>query len=242
MHNRIVLVSSTRKVDGDTSRVRLNAAYVTALENAGLIPLIVPPLARVEDAVGAMSIAAGLVLSGGGDLDPALYGEPLHPKANPPDAARDATELALIAAARDKKAPVLAICRGIQAVNVALGGSLVQDIPSELASSIAHDSGGGGPREARTHQVAIQPGSRLANALGSTSIVVNSMHHQSVGRLAPGLLATGHSPDGVVEGVESGDDWWLLGVQWHPEEMSSSEEPWDRRLFQAFGRAVRRED
>lgn len=240
MHNRTVLVSSTRKVDGGISRVRLNTAYVTALENAGLIPLIVPPLARVEDAVGAMSIAAGLVLSGGGDLDPALYGEPLHPKANPPDADRDATELALIAAAREKKAPVLAICRGIQAVNVALGGSLVQDIPSELASSIAHDSGG--TREGRTHQVALQPGSRLANALGSTSIAVNSLHHQSVGRVAPGLLATGHSPDGVVEGLEAGGDWWLLGVQWHPEEMSSSEEPWDRRLFQAFGRAVRRED
>jgi putative glutamine amidotransferase len=240
MHNRTVLVSSTRKVDGDTSRVRLNTAYVTALENAGLIPLIVPPLARVEDAVGAMSIAAGLVLSGGGDLDPALYGEPLHPKANLPDADRDATELALIAAAREKKVPVLAICRGIQAVNVALGGSLVQDIPSELTSSIAHDTGP--PREARTHQVTIRPGSRLARAVGSTSIAVNSLHHQSVGRVAPGLLATGHSPDGVVEGLESGGDWWLLGVQWHPEEMSSSEEPWDRRLFQAFGRAVRRED
>ncbi|HUF65812.1 MAG TPA: gamma-glutamyl-gamma-aminobutyrate hydrolase family protein [Gemmatimonadaceae bacterium] len=240
MHNRTVLVSSTRRIDGDTDRVRLNSAYVTALENAGLIPLIVPPLGRVEHAFGAMSLAAGLVLSGGGDLDPALYGEPLHPKANPPDATRDATELALIAAAKEAKAPVLAICRGIQAVNVALGGSLIQDISSELDSAIAHDAQG--PREARTHEVAIMPGSRLARAVGSTKIAVNSLHHQSVGRLAPGLLATGHSPDGVVEGLESADEWWLLGVQWHPEEMSGSEEPWDRRLFEAFARAVRRED
>ncbi|CAN5253387.1 gamma-glutamyl-gamma-aminobutyrate hydrolase family protein [soil metagenome] len=240
MRNRTVLVSSTRKVDGGTDRIRLNAAYVTALENAGLIPLIVPPLTRSEHAAGAMSIAAGLVLSGGGDLDPALYGEPLHPKGNPPDADRDATELALIAAARDAKAPVLAICRGIQAVNVALGGSLVQDIPSELSSAIVHDAQGS--RGKRTHEVAIAPGSRLARAVGSTSIAVNSLHHQSVGRLAPGLVATAHSPDGVVEGLESADDWWLLGVQWHPEEMSGSEEPWDRRLFEAFAQAVRRED
>jgi putative glutamine amidotransferase len=239
MQNRTVIVSSARKSDGSTERVRLNSTYVTALENAGLVPLIVPPLSRVEHAAAAMSGAAGLVLSGGGDLDPALYGEPLHPRANPPDGDRDATELALIAAAREKKVPVLAICRGIQAVNVALGGSLVQDIPSEIASTIVHDSQG--PREARTHEVEIQPGSLLARAVGSTRIAVNSLHHQSVGRLAPGLLATAHSADGVVEGLESGDDWWLVGVQWHPEEMSASEEPWDRRLFEAFARAVRRE-
>ena len=240
MHNRTVLVSSARKRDGGSDRVRLNSTYVAALENAGLVPLIVPPLTRVENAAELMSVAAGLVLSGGGDLDPALYGERLHPKANPPEADRDATELALIAAARELKTPVLAICRGIQAVNVALGGSLVQDIPSELPSAIVHDTEG--PRAARTHEVALEPGSRLARAVGATHIAVNSLHHQSVDRLAPGLRATAHSPDGVVEGLEAGEDWWLVGVQWHPEEMSGTEEPWDRRLFEAFARAVRRED
>jgi putative glutamine amidotransferase len=240
MHNRTVLVSSARKREGGSDRVRLNSAYVAALENAGLVPLIVPPLTRVENAAGLMSVAAGLVLSGGGDLDPALYGEPLHAKANAPEADRDATELALIAAARELKTPVLAICRGIQAVNVALGGSLVQDIPSELPSAIVHDTEGA--RAARTHEVALEPGSRLARAVGATHIAVNSLHHQSVNRLAPGLRATAHSPDGVVEGLEAEDDWWLVGVQWHPEEMSGTEEPWDRRLFEAFARAVRRED
>lgn len=240
MHNRTVLVSSAREREGDFERVRLNSAYVAALENAGLVPLIVPPLSRVESAVEVMSVAGGLVLSGGGDLDPALYGEPLHPRANPPEADRDATELALLAAARELKTPVLAICRGIQAVNVALGGSLVQDIPSELPSAIVHDAEG--QRAARTHEVALKPGSRLARAVGATRIAVNSIHHQSVGRLAPGLLATAHSPDGVVEGLEAEDDWWLVGVQWHPEEMCGAEEPWDRRLFEAFARAVRRED
>lgn len=240
MHHQTVLVSSARKCEGGTDRILLNSAYVSALENAGLVPLVVPPLSRVDHAADIMSIAAGLVLSGGGDLDPGLYGEPCHPRANPPDADRDTTELALIAAARARNVPVLAICRGIQAVNVALGGSLVQDIPSELESAIVHDAQG--PREARTHEVAIEPGSRLARAVGSTRISVNSLHHQSVGRLASGLLATAHAPDGVVEGVESEGGWWLVGVQWHPEEMSGTEEPWDRRLFQAFARAVRRED
>lgn len=240
MPNRTVLVSSARKSEGGSDRIRLNSAYVAALENAGLVPLIVPPLTRVENAAELMSLAGGLVLSGGGDLDPALYGEQLHPRANPPEADRDATELALIAAARERTTPVLAICRGIQAVNVALGGSLVQDIPSQLPSAMVHDAGG--QRTARTHEVALEPGSRLARALGATQIAVNSLHHQSVGRLAPGLLATAHSPDGVVEGLEARDDWWLVGVQWHPEEMSESEEPWDRRLFEAFARAVQRQD
>ncbi|HEX6251681.1 MAG TPA: gamma-glutamyl-gamma-aminobutyrate hydrolase family protein [Gemmatimonadaceae bacterium] len=240
MINRTVLVSSARKSEDGSDRVRLNSAYVAALENAGLVPLIVPPLTRVENAAELMSLAGGLLLSGGGDLDPALYGEPLHPSANPPEADRDATELALIAAARERNTPVLAICRGIQAVNVALGGSLVQDIPSQLPSALAHNAEG--QRAVRTHEVAVQPGSRLARILGATQIAVNSLHHQSVGRLAPGLLATAHSPDGVVEGVEAQDDWWLVGVQWHPEEMSESEEPWDRRLFEAFARAVRHEE
>jgi len=240
MPNRTVLVSSARKIENGSDRVRLNSAYLAALENAGLVPLIVPPLTRAENAVELISLAGGLVLSGGGDVDPALYGEQLHPRANPPEADRDATELALIVAARERRTPVLAICRGIQALNVALGGSLVQDIPSQLPSAIAHNNAEG-QRAVRTHEVALEPGSRLARALGATQIAVNSLHHQAVGRLAPGLRATAHSPDGVVEGLEARDDWWLVGVQWHPEEMSESEEPWDRRLFESFARAVRRE-
>lgn len=234
--NRTVVVTGAKRNDGETERVRLNAAYVAALENAGLVPLIVPPLSRKSDAAEIVEHAGGLVLSGGGDLDPALYGEALHPRGNPPDAARDATELALIDAARRKKLPVLAICRGIQALNVALGGSLVQDIPSQMHGALEHDAPG--KRTERSHPVTITPESRLARAIGATEISVNSLHHQAVARVAPCLKATAYSSDGIVEGIETEDDWWVLAVQWHPEEMDRTEEAWDRGLFRAFARAV----
>jgi putative glutamine amidotransferase len=236
MVNRTVAVSAARKAEGDSDCVRLNATYVAALQSAGLIPVIVPPLSRPDDAAEAVARAGGLVLTGGGDMNPALYGDPLHPKANPPEDDRDATELAMIAGARDAGVPTLAICRGIQVLNVALGGSLMQDISSQLDTDIVHDVRDG--RRSRTHEVRIEPGSRLARAVGATLITVNSLHHQAVARLAPGLKATGHSPDGIVEGVETEGDWWAMGVQWHPEEMHGAEEPWDRGLFRAFAEAV----
>jgi putative glutamine amidotransferase len=239
MRNRTVVVSSARKAEGDTERVRLNAAYVTALERAGLIPFILPPLSNARDAAEVVAAAGGLVLTGGGDLNPSLYGEPLHPRAHAPENDRDATELEMISAARELELPTLAICRGIQALNVALGGSLIQDIPSQLESDVAHDVRDG--RRSRTHEVVVEPDSRLARAVGSTRIKVNSLHHQAIARIAPGLRATGHSADGVIEAVETADDWWVLGVQWHPEEMHDAEESWDRGLFEAFARAISRE-
>jgi len=234
--NRTVVVTGAKRNDGEVERVRLNAAYVAALENAGLVPLVLPPLSRPEDAAEVVEHAGGLVLSGGGDLDPGLYGEPLHPKGNPPDAARDATELALINAARQRKRPVLAICRGIQALNVALGGTLVQDIASQVHGALEHNTTA--RRAERSHPVSVTPESRLARALGAIEISVNSLHHQAVARVAAGLRATAWSPDGIIEGIETVDDWWVLAVQWHPEEMDKTEEKWDRGLFRAFARAV----
>lgn len=240
--NRTVVVTAAKRVDAGTERVRLNAAYVTALENAGLVPLVVPPLGNASAARQIISRVGGLVLSGGGDLDPVHYGEPLHPKAHPPQVDRDATELALIAAARERRLPVLAICRGIQVLNVALGGTLVQDIGSQVPSALQHDaapeSGAAATRDSRTHDVIITPGSRLARALGSTHIAVNSFHHQAVARTADELRETAHSPDGIIEGLETDGDWWVLAVQWHPEEMDRTEQEWDRSLFAAFAEAV----
>jgi putative glutamine amidotransferase len=129
--------------------------------------------------------------------------------------------------------PLLAICRGPQLLNVALGGTLYQDIPSQLPDSLEHNPKG--DRSARTHRVDVEEGSRIAHALGETSISVNSFHHQSIRDVAPGLRVTATSPDGIIEGVESDDDsWWAMAVQWHPEEMNDSPEPWDRGLFRAF--------
>jgi putative glutamine amidotransferase len=181
---------------------------------------------------------AGLILTGGEDVDPAHFGSAPHPALGAVNAARDAFELALVRAAQKRRLPTLAICRGVQVANVALGGTLVQDIPSERPEALPHD--GPGARGERVHTVQLRVGSRLATALGGTDATINSMHHQSVARVADGLVAVAHAPDGVVEGLEwAGDDWWMTGVQWHPEELTDTPESWDRALFAAFAEAVR---
>jgi len=234
---RTVAVTAGIRQDGDTSRVRLTAAYVTALENAGLVPVIIPPLSENGAAASILDMVSGLVLTGGEDVDPARYGETPHPKIRSVSAPRDATETALIREARARRTPVLAICRGIQILNVALGGTLVQDISSECDTTIAHDDEG--PRDSRTHEITIESGSRIEAAMGTAQCSVNSFHHQSVKDVAEGMRITARSPDGVIEGLESVDEaWWVMAVQWHPEEMTESPDPWDRGLFNAFAQQL----
>jgi putative glutamine amidotransferase len=132
-------------------------------------------------------------------------------------AERDGAELALVAAAREQGLPVLGVCRGLQLVNVAMGGTLWQDLPTERPGPIDHDPGGA--RDACTHDVRFAPGSRVARALATERCAVNSLHHQAVRDLAPGLVATAWTDDGLVEAVEGTDGPWLLAVQWHPEEL-----------------------
>jgi putative glutamine amidotransferase len=229
-----VAVSATSDTRlGGAHRVRLNSTYVTSLESAGLVPVIVPPLRNDDAARAIVSRVDGVVLTGGEDVEPALYGQPRAEKCGVPNEARDRTEIALIRAARELGKPVLAICRGPQVLNVALGGTLIQDIPSEVPGALEHNPQD--ERAARVHDVTIDEGSLIARAIGATSITVNSLHHQSIRAVAPGLRITARAPDGVVEGVESdSDDWWVMAVQWHPEEMNDSPEPWDRGIFKAF--------
>jgi putative glutamine amidotransferase len=232
-----VAVTAGTRLDGDTQRVRLTAAYVNALESAGLIPLIVPPLSHADSAAAILDSVAGLVLTGGGDIDPAMYGEKRHEKVHSVNVERDTTEAALIEEAKTRRTPILAICRGIQMLNVALGGTLVQDIPSQIATTIAHDEDT--PRDRRSHDIDIRSDSLIARAVGTSHCSVNSFHHQSVKDVAPGMQVTARSPDGVIEGMESTErEWWVLAVQWHPEEMTRSPEPWDRGLFKAFADRV----
>jgi len=234
----VALTATARVVDG-IERVRLNAAYVRALESVGLVPIVVPPFADANAGARILDAVAGLVLTGGEDVDPAAYGEAPHPELGPVNRARDATELALLAAARDRRVPTLAICRGVQVVNVALGGTLVQDLPSQRGEAAPHDLDD--RRGARVHDVHVRPGSRLATVLGGDTLTVNSIHHQALDRVADAIRVSAQSPDGVIEGVESADErWWMLGVQWHPEELVETAEPWDRRLFAAFADACRR--
>lgn len=212
--------------------MKLNRAYTEALVDAGLVPLVVPPLparlaTRVLDAV------QGLVLTGGEDVAPRRYDASPHPTVVDVHELRDECELALVRAARDRGIPTLAICRGIQVANVAFGGTLVQDIPTQRPGVDRHDAHA--VRDRRVHLVHVDDGSRLAAALGACRLTTNSMHHQSVDRVGAALRITARATDGIIEGVESSDaSWWMLGVQWHPEELVHDAGAWDRQLFSAF--------
>ncbi len=234
----LVAVTATTRPDGGVVRVRLSVAYLASLDGAGLTPIVVPPFEPCADARAILDAVSGLVLTGGEDVEPARYGATPHPHLSTVHAGRDATELRLLEGARARRLPTLAICRGIQVLNVALGGTLIQDLPSEHPSAIAHDSDG--PRAARSHAVTITPGSRLAATVGRTEIAVNSYHHQAVDTVAEGLVVSARAPDGVIEAVETApsNPWWVLGIQWHPEDLTGLPEPWDRALFASFATQV----
>ena len=232
----VVAVSATADTRlGGAHRVRLNSSYVIALQSAGLIPVVIPPLASPDHSRAILERVDGLLLTGGEDVDPALYGQARIEKCGVPNRARDETEIALALSARELCKPLLAICRGPQLLNVAFGGTLIQDILLEIPGALNHNADGDIQRNSRVHPVDIEPGSRAAAAIGATSISVNSLHHQSIKDVAPGFRVTAMSPDGVIEAIEwDAEDWWAMAVQWHPEEMNDSPEPWDRGLFRAF--------
>lgn len=231
----LVAVTATTEIIRGAPRVRVNLSYTQALVDAGLVPLVVPPLAAPA-AASVLAGVAGLVITGGEDVAPARYGEEAHPTVEAHEG-RDESEIALLLEARRRRLPTLAICRGIQVVNVALGGTLVQDIPTQL-NALPHDPGG--DRDARVHEVRIEPGSRLTRALGTNRLSTNSFHHQALAHVPKELCVTARAVgDDVIEGAESADpSWWMVGVQWHPEELTKTSEPWDRNLFAAFAAAV----
>ena len=232
-----VAVTATTEIIRDVLRTRANVSYTEAARAAGLRPYILPVLGA-DEADAMLDGMAGLILTGGEDVDPARYGSAPHALLGEVHAERDAFEIALVRAAHQRRLPTLAICRGVQVANVALGGTLVQDLSSEWPAALAHDGSWG--RGDRVHELRLAAGSRLAQAIGATDATTNSLHHQAIARVADGLVAVAHAPDGVVEGVEwVGDDWWMAGVQWHPEELTTTAESWDRALFAAFATVVR---
>ena len=236
-NKRLVAVTGTTEIIRGAPRVRVNLSYTDALVRVGLVPLVGPPLAA-SAAAAVLNGVAGLVVTGGEDVAPARYDEPAHPTVETHEG-RDESEIALIRQARRRRLPTLAICRGIQLVNVAFGGSLVQDIPSQCPNAINHDPGGN--RDARVHEVIVESNSRLAHALGGDRLTTNSFHHQALARVSHDLCVTARATDGIIEGAESADaNWWMLAVQWHPEELTNTPEAWDRNLFTAFAEAVRR--
>jgi putative glutamine amidotransferase len=182
----------------------------------------------------------GLLLTGGDDITPGRYGETPHPTVVEAEPGRDEFELALVKAARDRHLPIFGICRGIQVLNVAFGGTLVQDIPSAMETDLSHSLQQ--PRDHVAHQVTVTPDSMLHRALGpavdaSHTCRVNSRHHQSVGQLGAGLRAAATAPDGVIEAIEAPGAPFCVGVQWHPENFWRTGE--FSSLFESFVRAAR---
>ena len=230
-------VSGIRRQWGGAERQGVNSAYVLSILETGAVPLILPPAIGAARAMGAIEGIDALLLTGGEDLDPAWYGATASPALGDVDRERDLFELALFAAARQRGMPILGICRGIQLINVALGGTLWQHLPGERPSTIEHDRRDA--RNERTHRVAIEAGSRAEAVLRCTTMDVNSFHHQGIRDLAPPLRATAWADDGLVEAVESASsEPWLLAVQWHPEEMFNDAAAPERGLFQALTEAV----
>ncbi len=202
---------------GSWERVQVNLLprrYAEAVAQAGGLPVLLPPVPGTGDVLDRLD---GLILSGGGDVDPARYGAVRDPATDPANAARDEAEFALCDGALARGLPLLAICRGLQVLNVALGGTLHQHLP-DVVSSDAHSpvvSGHG------SHEVSVAPGSRLARVLGRTELAVPTHHHQAADKLGTGLIATAWTDDGVIEAAEpeAGNEGspFLLAVQWHPE-------------------------
>lgn len=224
--------------EGGGPRQVLNNAYVRAVERAGGLAVILPTTHEPDVIAGYVGILDGLLLSGGVDIDPACYGQSPHSQLGDVDGDRDATELRLIRAALAQDMPIFAICRGIQSLNVAMGGTLYQDLPSECPSDIHHyQTKRGHRRDEMTHLVTFAPESRIRQIAGDETMATNSMHHQALLQVAEGLVVTGKAADGVIESVEAPAHRYVLGVQFHPEETVVHDEK-SRRLFEAFLRAL----
>jgi putative glutamine amidotransferase len=215
-----------------------NQTYAHALIRAGTAPLLIPPLGDHTLLPTLYERLDGLLFSGGGDIAPARYGEPVHEKCGSAWPERDEMELTLARWAMDDGKPVLAICRGIQVLNVALGGTLYQDIEAQIPGAERHPWYPDYPRNRLSHPVVVIPDTRLAHILGATSLPVNSLHHQAVKDVAPGLAVVARAPDGVIEGVEAQSHPFAIGVQWHPEDLAA-DQAHHQRLFDALAEACR---
>ena len=211
---------------------RVAEATIESLSSAGAAPLMIPlglPEIQLEALARRLD---GILFSGGGDVQPQRYGSQAHPLVQNIDEDRDHMEIFLVRLAVREQIPFFGICRGLQVINVALGGTLYEDLADQRPDTLRHDTGSETPRDYLAHAVNIQPGSRLAGILGVRAIQVNSLHHQGIRDHAPPLSASAWSPDGLVEAIELPGHPFGLAVQWHPECLLDA--PETRRLFAAF--------
>jgi putative glutamine amidotransferase len=218
--------------------VSVTEAYVQAILQAGACPVLIPLGLPIETLDALFSHLDGILFTGGGDIAAAYYTTPDHPRVTEVDPDRDRVEFYLLAKAVQQGAPFLGICRGLQLVNVGLGGTLSADILSERPGALNHAYYPGWPRDHLAHPVELSPGTRLAGILSETLLSVNSLHHQAIDRLALDLTPAAYSPDGLVEAVELPGHPFGLAVQWHPEWLTTHASM--RALFRAFVQATER--
>ncbi len=214
----------------------MSQRYVQTLTNAGAVPVLLP-LVDDETLRGAYDALDAVFLPGGADIDPVSYGKDPHPLCDKTDRERDRVELALARWAIAEGKPLLGVCRGMQLINLAAGGTLFQDIAEQMPGSIKHDyfpfSGQNFSRDFLAHDVTVAPGTRLADVFGDGVLRVNSMHHQGVRDLGKGLVVSATAPDGLIEGLEGSNGRYVVGVQWHPEALTDRQEA-SRKLFDEF--------
>lgn len=217
----------------------MNQRYYEAVAAAGAAPLLVPLLDDLDALRAAYDACAGVMIPGGVDMDPATYGESPHERLGRIDPDRDRVELQLARWAIEDHKPLLGLCRGLQVINVATGGTLYQDLDAQLVPSIRHDyfPNYGFDRDHLAHEVSVTPHSRLRSLVDRDDLPVNSMHHQGVKTLGRGLVACARASDGLVEAVESANGHWMIGVQWHPE-VFDADDPHTRDIFRGFVRAA----
>jgi putative glutamine amidotransferase len=214
----------------------VNQAYITSLVNVGALPVLIPlglPDAMLKELVACLD---GILFTGGGDIHPQRYGSSSHPAVSEIDEDRDRVEIQLLKDTLQAERPFFGVCRGLQVINVALGGSLYEDIRDQYSDSINHRCYPDWPPDYLAHSISIDQGSYIADILGGRSMQVNSLHHQGIKKLASGLLATAHAPDGLIEAFELPGYPFGLAVQWHPEWLQA--QPPMRDLFQAFVQSV----
>ena len=224
----LIAITTYPADDASLGRVNLPREYVDAVRRAGGRAVLVPP--GESDPSGLLVAVDGLVLTGGGDIDPALWNGPSHEAVYMTDGARDSLEIELARLAVDRSVPTMCICRGVQVLNVALGGTLHVHLPDVVGETVRHRLP---PREPVTHPVTVEASSELARVLGATEIAPMSWHHQAIHRLGAGLRAVAWAPDGVVEAVELIAQPSLIAVQWHPE-LTAATDPTQAALFDAF--------
>ncbi len=232
------LIAASAGSDRARPFVGVYATYVAALVAAGAMPVLIPPELPAALLSGAFDRVDGVLLTGGGDVDPALYGETdLTGTVGDIKPARDAAELQISRWAAETDKPLLGICRGHQVVNVALGGRLYVDLPSQFPTDLTHAADESKPLDHLAHEVIVEPASRLGMIVGLTRLVTNSRHHQAVREIGQGLVVSARSPDGLIEATEKPDARFFLSVQWHPENLWARD-PAMRALFRALVEAA----